>query len=73
MPFRAPKALLGLYMYILTPLLLNVNNVAAWTEAPPKVLGFDFIKQSNRQIPSANRLGKRQDTVTATLENLGIT
>ena len=68
MPFLLPKILLGISTLIL---LLCVGNVSASLftshRRSPKVLGFDFKKEIN--TPLANRLRKRQKTVTASIDN----
>ena len=68
MPFPLPKTLLGISTLIL---LLCVGNVSASLftsyRRSPKVLGFDFKKEIN--TPLANRLRKRQKTVTASIDN----
>ena len=71
MPFPLPKTLLGVSTLIL---LLCVGHVSASLftshKTSPKVLGFDFKKEIN--TPLANRLRKRQGTVTANITNEGI-
>ena len=68
MPSPLPKALLGVSTLIL---LLCVTHVSASLftshKRSPKVLGFDFKKEIN--TPLANRLRKRQKTVTANIDN----
>lgn len=74
MPFLSPKLLLGLSA--LTLLLFNVSDVTASLftthKRSPKVLSFDFKKEVARNTPIANRLRKRQKTVTATIDNAEI-
>ena len=66
MPFYAPTALLGLCTL---GALLTVNHVAAVPEASPKVFGLDFKKHVSRKTPLANRLQRRQKTITADIAN----
>ncbi|KAL2046686.1 hypothetical protein ABVK25_011600 [Lepraria finkii] len=66
MPFYAPTALLGLCTL---GALLTVNHVAAVPEASPNVFGLDFKKHVSRKTPLANRLQRRQKTITADIAN----
>ena len=74
MPFSSPKILLGLSA--LTLILSHVSHVSASLftsqKRSPKVLGLDFKKEVSRNTPLANRLRKRQKTVTANIDNAEI-
>ena len=71
MPPSLPKTLLALSA--LTFFLSHISHVTASLfpspETAPKVLAFDFRKEVPRNTPLANRLRKRQRTVTANLDN----
>lgn len=71
MPLPPPRVLLGLTALII--LLFGVSDASASLftshKRSPKVLGFDFKKEVSRNTPLANRLRKRQKTVTVNIDN----
>lgn len=70
MPSQALFSLFGLYT--LTAILSSATDVAASPKPSPKVLGLDFHKRVPRNTPTANRLRKRQKTVSVDIDNADI-
>ena len=74
MPFPSHKLLQG--VFALTILLCYVSDASASlfssNKRSAKVLGFDFRKEVSRNTPLANRLRKRQRTVTVNIDNAEI-
>lgn len=60
--------------YTSAVLLLSAYHVAASPspDPSPKVFGLEFKKQVPRNTPVTNRLRKRQNTVTADINNVKI-
>ncbi|KAL9104823.1 MAG: hypothetical protein Q9163_000271 [Psora crenata] len=76
MALPASLPFVRLLLAVLAPLLLHITFTAADASSSPKVIGLDFhrrVAQTTPQLNSAARLGRRQDIVSATLDNLEIT
>jgi len=70
MPSLSSQTLLGLSAT--TAILSNIADVTASPHSSPRVLGLDFHKQAPRNTPTANRLRKRQKTVSVDIDNAEI-
>lgn len=71
MPLPLPRVLLGVSALIILLFSIRDAEASLFTshKRSPKVLGFDFRKEVSRNTPLANRLRKRQKTVTVNIDN----